>query len=346
MPQFSITLPDNVLQADTIASVRAFAERTDWSDLPSSTHLHAGVISVVLRPPDTDTSLAEEALLLLATQRILFYLESPSRSRAVDVHLLYSWIERIERINNAYKDEESDATQLFKNKMHLSIELFEKATSLIHSDKLASEVLYASGSEIGVSADIQAANDSGERMRLALVVAEIAKLHSYNEQTMIPNPSIRSGILRWLAILPGGLLCALIVAFPIHWGVGLIQLFGMSSENSFVSIGDKIPLAAIPPEMLERFGYAFFTPLIMIVSGAHIAPRFKFQTGIALAVLWGIIFVAGMTFVISQGQYSGWGWLRFAITCVLGIAGVCLGLFRVQRKKESGLALQAENKII
>lgn len=196
MPQFGIRLPDNVLQADKIESVRSFAERTDWTGLPSSTHLHAGVISVVLRPPDTDTSLAEEALLLLATQRILFYLESPSRSRAVDVHLLYSWIERIERINNAYKDEESDATQLFKDKMHLSIELLEKATSLTHSDKLASEVLYASGSEIGVSADIQTANDSGERMKLALEAAEIAKLHSFNEQTMVPNPSIRSRIMK------------------------------------------------------------------------------------------------------------------------------------------------------
>ena len=190
MPQFCIRLPENVLQADKIESVRSFAERTDWTGLPSSTHLHAGVISVVLRPPDTDTSLAEEALLLLATQRILFYLESPSRSRAVDVHLLYSWIERIERIINAYKDEESDVTQVFKDKMHLSIELLKKATSLIHSDKLASEVLYASGSEIGVSADIQTAKDSSERMKLALEVAEIAKLHSFNEQTIIPNPSI------------------------------------------------------------------------------------------------------------------------------------------------------------
>jgi len=168
-----------MLQADKIESVRSFSGRTDWTGLPSSTHLHAGVISVVLRPPDTDTSLAEEALLLLATQRILIYLESPSRSKAVDIHLLYSWIERIEHIYNAYKDEEIGALQLFKDKMRLSIELLEKATSLIHSDKLASEVLYASGSEIGLSADVQTANDSGERIKLALDVAEIAKLHSF-----------------------------------------------------------------------------------------------------------------------------------------------------------------------
>jgi hypothetical protein len=190
MPQFNIKLPENVLQADSIASVRAFAERTDLTGLPSSTHLHAGVISVVLRPPDTDTSMAEEALLLLASQRIIIYLESPSRSNAVEFQLWLSWIDRIDKITTAYQDEERDALQAYKDKMQLSIELYEKATSLLHTDNLASEVLYASGSEIGVSADIQTINDSGERMKLALEVAEIAKLHSFDEQSITPNPSI------------------------------------------------------------------------------------------------------------------------------------------------------------
>lgn len=141
-------------------------------------------------------------------------------------------------------------------------------------------------------------------------------------------------VLRWLAVLPGAFLCVLLVAFPIHWAVELMQLFGRSNDDSFVSIDGKTPLAAIPPEMLERFGYAFFTPLVMIIVGAKIAPKFKSQTGIALAVLWGIIFGAGMTFVISQGQYFGWGWLHFAITCVLGIAGISLGLFRVHKAQK------------
>ncbi len=191
MPQFSIRLPDKVLQADMIASVRAFAERTDWTGLPSSTHLHAGVISVVLRPPDTDTSIAEEGLLLLAAQRIIVYLESPIRSRSVDLHLWLAWIERIEKVTTTYKDEESDANRLFKDKMKLSIELFEKAKSLLHSDNLAFEVLYASACEIGESANIQTANDSRERIKSALEVAKIAKLYSFDEHSITHKPSIR-----------------------------------------------------------------------------------------------------------------------------------------------------------
>jgi apolipoprotein N-acyltransferase len=146
--------------------------------------------------------------------------------------------------------------------------------------------------------------------------------------------------LRWLAVLPGALLCVVIVMFPIHWAVGLIQLLGKSNDDSFISIGGKLPLAAIPPEMIERLGYAFFTPFVMIISGAYIAPKFKFQTGIALAVLWGIGFGASMVYVISQNQYSGRDWLVLAITCVLGVAGVCSGLFRVYKKGEGGLNIE------
>jgi hypothetical protein len=45
--------------------------------------------------------MAEEGLLLLAAQRIVVYLESPSRPKAVDLHLWLAWIERIERITTA-----------------------------------------------------------------------------------------------------------------------------------------------------------------------------------------------------------------------------------------------------
>jgi hypothetical protein len=213
MPQFGIRLPDNVLQADKIESIRSFAKRNDWTGLPSSSHLHAGVISVLLRPPDTDTSMAEKGLLLLASQRIILYLESPSRPSAVDFQLWLSWIDRIDKITTA-QDEERDALQLCKDKMQLSIELFEKATSLLHSDKLASEVLYASGSEIGVSADIQTVNDSGERMKMALAVAEIAKLYSFDEQSITSKPSICSKIItnKILAILGIGSYILAVVA--------------------------------------------------------------------------------------------------------------------------------------
>ena len=139
-------------------------------------------------------------------------------------------------------------------------------------------------------------------------------------------------VLRWLAVLPGAFLCVFLVTFPIHWAVMLIQILGRSDNDAFISINGKTLLAAIPPEMLERFGYAFFAPLVMIIVGTIIAPKFKFQTSIALAVFWGIIFGAGMIVFISQG--SGWGWLRLVVTCLFGIGGVGLGLFLAHKSQK------------
>ncbi len=197
MAQFNIRLSDRVLRPDTLTSIRAFAERTEWEGLPSSTHLHAGVISVVLRPPDIDTSMAEEGLLLLATQRIVLYLDSIDRSKNIDVPLWLSWVERIDDLIATYQLEDYDATQLYKDKMQLSIELMTKATDIIHTDKCTSEVLYASANELGESAEIQTRNTSDERIKSALAIAELAKQHSFDENSKPPALSL------WAKIVSG-----------------------------------------------------------------------------------------------------------------------------------------------
>ncbi len=190
MHQFSIGLPDNVLKADKIKSVRAFAERTDWARLPYSSSLYSDVIRVVLEPPGTDNSLAEELLLLVANQRMVFYLSSDSKSRAVKDDLWLAWMDRIERIITAYQDEEREATQLCKDKLELSIELLKKSTSLFHSDKMASDVIGASSRDISESADMQMANTSEERIKSALAVAAIAKEYSFNDENTNPKPKL------------------------------------------------------------------------------------------------------------------------------------------------------------
>ena len=139
--------------------------------------------------------------------------------------------------------------------------------------------------------------------------------------------------LRWIGVLPGALVSVVLVTFPMHWVVMLIQIFGGAGYDSFITIDDKNLLAAIPPEILERFGYAFFAPLVMVIIGAKIAPRFKFRIGIALAVLWSVFFAVSMATTIS-GQYSDWNWLRLTITSVLGMGGVGLGLFQTYQTQK------------
>jgi uncharacterized membrane protein len=127
-----------------------------------------------------------------------------------------------------------------------------------------------------------------------------------------------------------------LVLFPIHWAVLLIQHFGTSSDDS----GSGSPLslyyylAALPPEVLEYFGRAFFAPFVLIAAGANIAPKFKFQTGIALAIAMGFLYGVGATMIaddISNGLYTPERWLRLGISVLLYIAGIAVGLFQARK---------------
>ena len=140
-------------------------------------------------------------------------------------------------------------------------------------------------------------------------------------------------VFRWFAVLPGSIVCAVLVMFPIHWAVMLIQ-FACKEGDTIEVEGPMGLLACVPPEMLERFGYALFTPMVMIITGAKIAPKYNFQTGIGMAVFWGLIFGAASTITISHGWFFGWGWFRFAIIFVLGTTGVVFGLLQVHQKQK------------
>ncbi len=143
-------------------------------------------------------------------------------------------------------------------------------------------------------------------------------------------------VLRWIAVLPGVALAVFLVGFPIHWVVMLIQHFGTSSDDS----GSGSPfslyyyLAAIPPEVLEYFGRAFFAPFVVTTVGALIAPNYKFPTAIALAIGFGVFYGWAGTLVandISSGLYTRGRWLNLAGTIFLLIAGVATGLLQAHK---------------
>jgi hypothetical protein len=136
-------------------------------------------------------------------------------------------------------------------------------------------------------------------------------------------------VLRGIAILPGALVCAILFAFPVHWFVMMIR----ASRNTEFAHS----LSDVSPGVLERFGYAFFTPFVMIFVGARIAPRFKLQAGIALAVLCGILFGIALSIAYSRGMLADYGWFRLTITCVLGLSGAALGLYHANKMHEQAL---------
>jgi hypothetical protein len=141
-----------------------------------------------------------------------------------------------------------------------------------------------------------------------------------------------------------------LVQLPIHWVVMLIQYFGTSTDDS----GSGSPfsfyyyLAAIPPDVLENFGRAFFAPFAFITAGANIAPKFKFPTGIALAVALGVIYGVGATIIadeITGGLYTPERWLRLGISLLLYIAGIAVGLFQAHKAEHQSVTRNSPDRV-
>lgn len=145
------------------------------------------------------------------------------------------------------------------------------------------------------------------------------------------NPSQKSKlveIFRWVAILPVASLVAFVAQFPIHWMLLLIKS-GVERDSDGQPVLD-FSLAALPLDVLEYFANAFFIPFLIIAVGARIAPRYKLQTGIVLAMLVGILicsFVPRIIEDVTEGLYTFWRWVRLAITIALWVTSIAWGLY-------------------
>lgn len=120
--------------------------------------------------------------------------------------------------------------------------------------------------------------------------------------------------IRWLAVIPGAVVCAMLVTFPIHWLI--------------VIVADSEIISAFPADTFEYLAYAFFTPFNLIVSGSYIAPAYKLQTGRTLSVILALMYTYVIFFSDANFLLSG---MYFTASVVLCITGILTGLHIVRR---------------
>ena len=94
--------------------------------------------------------------------------------------------------------------------------------------------------------------------------------------------------LRWLAVLPGALLAAILSSFPLHW----IVYRSLRNETIFID-----PY----PEMPERLLLPFVAAVVSIWVGSLIAPDHEVQTSTTLCGLW-LLSVGGVVFLTLSGS--------------------------------------------
>ena len=96
-------------------------------------------------------------------------------------------------------------------------------------------------------------------------------------------------IIRWILVLPGAIIAAVLIAFPIHWVV--MFTLGGWGRDPIIEIGDTSTLRAI-----ELFLQGLLGPLAFVCAAAFIAPVYRLVVSIA----------AGLTVVIGAAVLAMW----------------------------------------
>lgn len=86
-------------------------------------------------------------------------------------------------------------------------------------------------------------------------------------------------ILRWICVVPGGILAAFLVAFPLHWIV-MINIGGWGQDGGLIEVRDTDTLRNI-----ESWLQAAFAPLAFVYCASRIAPSYRTIVSILLTIL-------------------------------------------------------------
>ena len=118
--------------------------------------------------------------------------------------------------------------------------------------------------------------------------------------------------LRWIAVLPGALIAALLITFPLHW----MLYIGFAHDGTlfgFIELPDGANI------FIERTISPLFVALTTIVAGYKIAPQYKFKVSILLSMLYATLMVGSIVFMPHQ--------FHLELRGVLAFVGLAIGLY-------------------
>lgn len=129
---------------------------------------------------------------------------------------------------------------------------------------------------------------------------------------------------RWIAVIPGGILCGLLVIFPLHWMLYFTLVRGSMIEMPMEDMAS-----------IEKFISPILSSIFFVYSGAKIAPKKQFIVAIILFII-GILFrIVTMLFLVLitdiAPDLSFYGLSRVILSGLAGGFGVLFIYWNVKR---------------
>ena len=127
-------------------------------------------------------------------------------------------------------------------------------------------------------------------------------------------------ILRWIAVLPGAVIAAVLSLFPLHW-----CLYSSLTGSGFIE-----PYPKTPEQLLSPLVFA----IAFVWTGSQIAPKRNRATAICLAATYILLVAYFCALTLSGGKFLGQS-LTFpngGLRVGAGLVGVCIGVHLVFRQ--------------
>ena len=140
--------------------------------------------------------------------------------------------------------------------------------------------------------------------------------------------------LRWILVLPGAMVAGFLATFPLHWFVLLLfhNFGGEAGEVDLLSLKFFALLIGKNAYLTEYNLYPAVIALFFIYGGSLIAPKYKFKTGLALFIIYVLVWLFVSYTAVFKGNIGGVN-MWFSSRTIFALLGAILGLYMAKRKQ-------------
>jgi hypothetical protein len=146
---------------------------------------------------------------------------------------------------------------------------------------------------------------------------------------MTREASKTAEVLRWLSVIPGGVLAGFLILFPLHW---VLYFTLVKGEMIQMPMEDMAPI--------ERFLSPVLSSIFFVFAGAMIAPRKQVLVSYVLFSLSLFARIGVLLVAVAQQldlDLSVYGILRLLVSSLAGALGILIVTLKTKTRERDTL---------